>query len=101
MLSDCYMHDKKSVKNCLVGDPEKVKREGAEADGVPEKCRQIQHAHTICIRGLVRARVLFRDCLRSLTSEIALSASRATKAHKVKRKRTADSSAQMMKNPPG
>jgi cytochrome c oxidase assembly factor 5 len=57
MISDCVMKDKKSVKECLQGDSAKVQREGPEADGVPEKCRQLQRAHLICMRGLVRLQI--------------------------------------------
>ena len=53
LASDCYK-DKKSIKECLEGDVERVKREGDGADGVPEQCRQLQKAHLICVRGMVR-----------------------------------------------
>jgi len=54
LLSDCVVKDKHSLKECLQGDPERVKRDGEGADGVPEKCRLLQKAHLICVRGMVR-----------------------------------------------
>ena len=64
LISDCVVIDGKSLKECLKGDPEQIKKDGPEADGVPEKCRQIQRAHSICIRGLVRVcRILLSHSL--------------------------------------
>jgi hypothetical protein len=49
-----------------------VKLEGSGADGVPEKCRQIQHAHTICIRGMVSILTIFAKLIVSSTNETVL-----------------------------
>ncbi|KAI3650939.1 hypothetical protein MP228_004420 [Amoeboaphelidium protococcarum] len=56
LLSDCVVKDKKSVKECLVGDQERVDKYGPEGDGVPEKCRQLQRAHDVCLKGLLDKR---------------------------------------------
>jgi cytochrome c oxidase assembly factor 5 len=45
LTSDCVLRDKRSLKDCLSTD--------ANDDSVPDKCRQLQRAHMICVRGMV------------------------------------------------
>jgi cytochrome c oxidase assembly factor 5 len=63
LISDCVVVEKKSAKECLQGDSDRISRYGPGGDGVPEKCRQIQRAHQICVRGLVSVhfRKVFTD----------------------------------------
>lgn len=56
LLSDCVVVDGKSVKECLIGDRDLCNRKGDGADGVPDRCRQLQAAHKICIRGMLDKR---------------------------------------------
>jgi cytochrome c oxidase assembly factor 5 len=55
LSSDCVIKQKKSLKECFRGDRELADREGPGADGVPEKCRQLQRGHLLCVKSMVRA----------------------------------------------
>ena len=57
LVSDCVLKDGRQIKQCL----------DLDADGVPDKCRLLQRAHSICIKAMVNI-IFLIDIYYSLIS---------------------------------